>query len=749
MVELADTLDSESSGLKGRGGSSPPSRIMQSRILSFLHSHPSHFWNAREIAKHLKIEVHDRKVLRHLLKKIAEEGRLIRHRGNRYGLAETGQTVSGTFRLHPQGFGFVLPDDPHEKDVFIPARYVGEALPSDKVLVSSFSKEDDSQRREGKVLKILERGRSHWVGRLEKRGRSFYVINEEYKRPIEIAISAKNLHGGRSGQTVVARILQYPQRGLPFMGEVVSVLGEPCQESTETSALLIKYHIQQDFPRPVLDEVGRFPDQIPTEEYEKRVDLRSKPVLTIDGLTARDFDDAICVEKRDRGYHLYVSIADVAHYVLSGSLADQEALNRGTSVYFPDFAVPMLPEKLSNNLCSLKAGEDRLSLTCEIRFNEEGVPLEAWFYESLIRSQKRGIYDEIQRFFDGVSFSEEEYPPAVRESLNHAKKLTQLSLVQRRKRGTIDFELPEAEIVYNRSGEIVAIARAKRFFSHQLIEEFMISANRAVAELFGFLKIPLLYRVHDFPDADKVQVFLDLLHDLGIKKGKDHLSKPADFIHLLDSVKKHPMELFLHQVLLRSMKMAVYDPDNRGHFGLALEDYCHFTSPIRRYPDLTVHRQLKTLLRQSAEGRIHLLLTTHKKDPTIFKKQLRSFYSHDQLVYIGDMASKRERESMEAEREMISFKRALFMQKHLHEKFFGTIRRIAKFGMFVELEPHYVEGLLHVRELHDDFYIFDEKRFRFVGRKRRRKSYSVGDRIWVVVKEVLLAQREILLALPD
>lgn len=734
---------------------------MQARILSFLQSHPSHFWNAREISTHLKIDAEERKVVRNLLKKMAQAGHLVRHRGNRYGLAQAGQTLTGTLKLHPQGYGFVLPEDPHEKDVFIPARFMGEgtvsrALPSDKVLVSYVSKEDDSNRREGKILKILERGRSHWVGRLEKRGRSFYVVNEEYKRPIEILISARNLKGARSGQTVVARLIEYPQRGLPqsgvpqsgvpFMGEIISVLGEPFEESTETSAVLIKHHIIQDFPRSVLEEVGKLPDKIPQEEYDKRVDLKSKPIITIDGLTARDFDDAICVEKKEKGYHLTVSIADVAYYVSSGSLTDREALNRGTSVYFPDFAVPMLPEKLSNNLCSLKAGEDRPALTCEIRFNEEGVANEAWFYESVIRSQKRGIYDEIQRFFDGVSFSEEEYSPAVRESLNHAKKLAQLSLVQRQKRGTIDFELPEAEIVYNQSGEIIAIARAKRFFSHQLIEEFMIAANRAVAELFQSLKIPLLYRVHDFPDPDKVQVFLDLLHDLGIKKGKFHLAKPADFTHLLESVKSHPMELFLHQVLLRSMKIAVYDQDNRGHFGLALKDYCHFTSPIRRYPDLTVHRQLKTLLRQSAEGKIHLSLTTHKKD---LKKQFRSFYSQDQLVYIGDVASKRERESMEAEREMMGVKRALFMQKHLQEKFFGTIRRVAKFGMFVELEPHYVEGLLHVRELHDDYYIFDEKRFRLVGRKRRKKSYSVGDRIWVVVKEVMLAQREILLALPD
>ena len=612
---------------------------------------------------------------------------------------------------------------------------------------------------------------------------------------VEIVIPLKYLKGARVGQTVVVKITRYPGQGQLMTGEIAEVLGAPRDERTETLTILVKHDIHREFPSNVMEDVNRWPSQISDECLSNRIDLRAKPILTIDGINARDFDDAVCVEKRGASYHLYVSIADVAHYVTAGHAADREACGRGTSVYFPDFAVPMLPERLSNDLCSLKPGEDRLTLTCEVRFDEEGKALEAWYYESVIKSVKRGIYEEIQSFFDGApaggaaTFSEEAYSPPLRKNLQEMKRLAERLMHQRALRGAIEFDLPEAEVRTNKEGKITAIRKAERFFSHRLIEEFMISANVAVAELFSRHHCPALYRVHDGPDAKHAQEFLDFMRAIGVKPAVVHLKQPKDFARLLAGIKNHPMEALIHQVLLRSMKIALYDPHNHGHFGLSLKNYCHFTSPIRRYPDLVIHRQLKTWLKgtkaearlaaeaqpaaeaRPAGGKLHLLLSGHSAPP-LDRLPLMPFYGMADLEYFGELSSRRERGATEAEREMINYKRAVFMQDRIGEKFFGTIRRVVKFGLFVELEPYFVEGLLHVSDLTDAYYQFDDKRLRLVacgkkqnwgerasdlfraserGRQRQsprfHKVHAVGGKIWVRVKDVSIENRQVTLEL--
>lgn len=697
-----------------------------------------------------------------MLKRMAQTGEVLRYRGNKYVSRDKSLTIEGVLKVHYEGYGFLICDDRAETDVFIPARFMNYALSGDRVLATFHENKEDG-RREGKVLQILDHGRTHWIGYLEQRGRSFYVLNHELVTTIEILIPRNQLKDARVGQTVAVNVTQYHGPGRPMMGEIVEVLGTPRDEKTETTAILIKHDIKRSFPGKILEEVNRIEEEIPSEEIERRVDLRHLSILTIDGIKACDFDDAVCVQKKGRFYHLYVSIADVAHYVLSGSPIDKEALSRGTSVYFPDFAIPMLPEKLSNNLCSLKPGQDRLTLTCEIKFDPEGKALEAWYYESVIKSPKRGIYDDVQTLYDGVDFAKEAYEAEVLKNLFEMKKLAELLLKNRAKRGSLDFDLPEAEVIYNKEGKITAITKAERFFSHRLIEEFMIVANVCVAELFSRLHFPFLYRIHDHPEPRNLVEFLTFLRHLGIKPPKSSIKQPKDLARLLNTIQAHPMEPLIHQVLLRSMKLALYDPDNRGHFGLNLKHYCHFTSPIRRYPDLVVHRQIKYLLRTARTKKIHLDLLQKKSDKKTGgrKKEdvftvstsmasrgpLKSFYSHQDVDYFGEVSSKRERKATEAEREMIHLKRALFMQDHLGEKFYGTIRRIAKFGMFVELEPYYIEGLLHVSELTDDYYRFDEKRIRFVGKGRRRKIYQVGDKIWVRVQDVSVEKRSVSLEL--
>ncbi|MDO8519633.1 MAG: ribonuclease R [Deltaproteobacteria bacterium] len=733
---------------------------LENQILRFLSQNPSQAWNSRDISKRLRVEAAERKEFRKLLKKMASEGKIVNIRGNRYAVRREKNTVTGTLKVHRDGYGFVIPDKAGEQDIFIPPKYLNFAFGSDKVLAAFIEKKGD-KRREGRILQVLSRGKTHWIGDLQKKGRAYYVVAPDLPMGTEIVVPHDNLKGARLGQTVVVQITHYPAHGMPMRGEIAEVIGETGTEESAIASILVRHEIPRSFPRAVLEEATRLPEEISEEDLAYRVDLRDKPILTIDGIKARDFDDAVCVERHGSGFHLYVSIADVAHYVRLGSRIDQEAACRGTSVYFPDFAIPMLPERLSNDLCSLKPGLSRLTLTCEMRFDSTGEMKEAFYYESVINSKKRGVYDDIQSFFDGKSYAEETDSADLKKSLWEMKKLSEILMGVRAKRGSLDFDLPEAEILYDHAGKMTAITVAKRFFSHRLIEEFMVGANIAVASLMAGYQVPALYRVHDSPDPQKLESFLDFVKSVGVKLPGSVFRTPRDFARLLAVVAGHPMESLMHQLLLRSMRLAIYDADNRGHFGLNLKNYSHFTSPIRRYPDLVVHRQLKALLRSVKPGpdgarKIHYLLTSRKqqiegapgqKFPAVGVP--KGIYDLRDVLHLGQACSKREREATEAEREMVDYKRCLFMQDHLRDKFFGTVRRITKFGMFVELEPHYVEGLLRVSELTDDYYVFDEKRFRFVARRQKNKTYKIGDKIWVIVKDVSLENRMVLLALPD
>lgn len=712
---------------------------MKETVLKFLRKHPDQRFNTRQIAHHLKLTSGDYKELRQQLKALISAGKIIIHPEERYSCRDENKILKGSIKIHADGYGFFLPESRNKTDVFVPMRYMNYAMNGDTVLVESVRNKRDG-RYEGRIIQILERANVVAVGQVVKKGKQFYVSSLQGSTNLDIYVPKKKLKKAVDGDLVAVNIIQYPGPGIMAIGEVSHVIGEEFNDESLTDAVLIKYQIFRKFDKKVQNELQKLPDDVQEVDDRKRFDLTDLPIITIDGITAKDFDDAVCVVKKGKSIVLYVCIADVSEYVLSGSALDQEAYKRGTSTYLPDECVPMLPEKLSNGLCSLVPYEFRNTLTAEIHYNENYELTRAHYYKSLIRSQKRATYEEVEAFFDGTGG--EDLDPQVQKSLKLAKKLAEKLLKLSKKRGTLGFDLPEAEIVYDVHGKIQTVQKSQRFFSHKLIEMLMIAANVAVAQYFSVNQIPLLYRVHEQPDPFKVQNFLQIVANLGLHQYLKGFH-PGDFF---EAIKGHKMESFMQSVFLRSLKQAVYDAENAGHYGLSLKDYCHFTSPIRRYPDLIVHRQLKTLLEQTDDGVLSLKKSDLSKK--LKNRKLKPLYRFQDLHMIGMRSSKRERDSMEAEREISGIRKALFIKDFVHEKFFGRLTRISKYGVAVELDPYFVEGFLPIKNLLDDYYIFDDKRMCLKGR-RTRKLYRMGDRIWVTVVDVKVETADITLGLAE
>lgn len=700
---------------------------MRDDILHFLRRHPAESFSINKIGHHLKLSKHRFKELKAELSDLIREGKIILDREQNYAARDESRVLKGSLRLHRDGFAFFTPESKTKEDVFVPARFMGFAMNGDEVLVESTRNKRDG-RYEGRVIQVVKRANELVVGTLELLGHQHFVRFKDTKSGLdEIYIPQKNLADARPGDLVVVKILQYPGHRITAIGEIQSVVGGQVDEKTLAEALLIQNGIARAFPDGVKRELESLPDEVTDVVPEGRMDLRDLPIITIDGITARDFDDAVCVLKRGKTYILYVSIADVSEYVRAGSALDREAFKRSTSTYLPDECIPMLPEKLSNGLCSLNPFVPRLTLTCEIHYTERFEFVQAQYYKSIIRSHKRATYEEVEAWFDGTGG--EEFTAAVRHSLDLMKILSAGLIKKAEDRGTMGFDLPEANIVHDAQGQVIAIGKKPRLFSHKLIEQFMVGANVAVAQYFSVHDLPQIYRVHDKPDPVKMQNFVKLAKDLGLGK---HLEgfHPAEFFRAMAG---SPLETYLQTVFLRSLKQAYYDPDNIGHYGLMLDDYAHFTSPIRRYPDLIVHRQLKSLLDQTKD---HVLKLTRED---LYHGHRRSsifpLYKHAQLVEFGRHTSARERAAMEAERGVTDIKRAYFIRKHVGEKFYGVVTKLTKYGIVIELDPHYVEGFLPYKDMTDDYYNFDEKKLRLVG-QRTRRTIHIGDRLWVIVAEV-------------
>jgi ribonuclease R len=676
----------------------------------------------KELMRKLGIPRKERTEFKRSIKDMVASGEVIKIRGGRYGLPSKMNLVTGELHCHPNGFGFVVPDN-GEDDIFINPRNMKGAMHRDRV-VARVEKIKRDRRREGRIIRILERGQKRIVGRFE-RGKEFAVVAPSDERILQdIIIPPSNTRSAKDGHIVEVEITRWPAEHLAPSGKVISILGNYDDPDVEVEVIVKKYGLPHKFTADVTAEAEEIPQNVLKREIKGRTDLRGRRTVTIDGETAKDFDDAVSIEKTRDGYRLWVSIADVNHYVKENSMLDLEAFKRGTSVYFPDRCIPMLPESLSNGICSLNPGVDRLAFTVEIDFDREGVPLENRFYESIINSNERLTYTTVKELLLNKDKKLREQHSNILEDLSTMKELCLKLKARRDEAGSIDFDLPEPQIIIDIEGKIEDIVRSERNIAHQIIEEFMLSANRAVATYMA--RMPFLYRVHDNPNSESIQGFIEFIHNFGysLKKRKDgfHL-----FQEILKKVDGMPEERLINHVLLRSMKQAKYSEENTGHFGLAFDHYTHFTSPIRRYPDLVVHR----LLKQMTKGRY----TTREK------KRWEAL-----LPDIADQTSKKEKSAMEAEREIVDLKKTQFMKDKVGELYTGFISGVTSFGLFVELTEYFVEGLVHISSLMDDYYIFIEKEHSLVG-EHTRKRYSIGDSVQVQIEGVNLGKRQITMRL--
>jgi ribonuclease R len=673
--------------------------------------------------RHIKLE------LKRMLDDMADDGEIVRFKGNSYAIAAAVKSIRGTLSTHRDGYGFVAPEGGGE-DIFIPQRYMKSAMHGDTVEVRAERSRLGGGKQEGRITAITERASSRIVGRYEETRRGTVVIPEETRLNMVVAIPAKGRGKAEDGHQVVVELTAYPIGGRPAEGRIVEVLGWPDDPEVEVQSAIRRFDLPHIFGTDTLAEAEAVPESVSKADLKGRVDLRDMPTVTIDGETARDFDDAVALRREGDNCRLWVSIADVSNYVKTGSALDRDAYLRGTSVYFPDRCIPMLPERLSNGICSLNPNVDRLTMTAEMLFDRNGNMLESGFYPSVIRSTARLTYTVVKQIIvDNDAEATDTHRPLT-PMLMEMKELALALMAMRKKRGSIDFDLPEPEIIIGLTGQTEDIIRAERNLAHQLIEQFMLAANEAVAAFVTDRNIPFLYRVHENPDPAKLINFQEFVYGFGYEFAlvEDRVN-PAELQRLLAQADGRPEERMLNYALLRCMKQARYAAENLGHFGLASKCYCHFTSPIRRYPDLVVHRILRAALTTGE----------HTGDKRA-EKQLA--IATERLGEIAEHTSKRERVAMEAERDVVELKKVQFMQRHLGEEFDGFITGVTGFGFFVELEELFVEGLVHITTLDDDLYSYMEKQHSLIGRRLKR-VFRIGDKTRVTVAAVVPATRRI------
>lgn len=652
-----------------------------------------------------------RKQIKDILNQLVKEGKLAKHRGNRYEAAAR-NLLEGTIVVHRDGYGFVIPKEKIpgiESDIFIPAALVGPAMNGDKVKVEVTQRKAGG-RAEGRVVTVEKRARDTIVGQLRFDGEVFFVAPMDEKLPPKILIPDDASE--HKDKIVEVKITSFPTATRWPAGTIVSVIGFIDDPNVETNVIIKKFGLPLVFPPEVEEEVAALPDALSEKDLIGRDDFRKRNAITIDPRTARDFDDAIDVEVLpDGSFQLGVHIADVSHFVPADSAMDIEARCRGTSVYFPDRVLPMLPEKVSNNLCSLNPKTDRLALSVIMHLSRTGEVLDYSFHKSIIYSRERMVYEDVQRLLEGDRIFEQRYSHVLPHIRNIAR-LAEIIQKRRRQRGAIDFDLPEPLLTYDEEGMVIGITKSVRLFSHRIVEEFMILANEVVARHLEEHDTQSLYRIHEEPDPMKVQEFAEIVSGFGLKFEPRNI-EPAEFQKFISSIEGRPEERMLSYLMLRSFKQARYSEDNIGHFGLASDSYTHFTSPIRRYPDLIVHRILKAAI-------------ARKKQPAVALAQLEA---------IASESSERERLADQAERELFDWKKMLLMERHLGDTFEAIIIAVWKDGFAVELVDYFIEGFVPVADIPDDYYQLDPASHALVGRHSKQR-FRLGDRITVQVARV-------------
>lgn len=715
--------------------------LPEQKIVQYFSTHPDQSFSAKDLAKKLKIKKADFKNFRRLLRKMAagrqlaqvQEGifqavagkgaRRDRDRNrDRKKLRPAEDHMEGTLQQYRAGFAFVVPVVKDHEDVFIPPGNTGGALHGDRVLIR-ITRPQGHRKAEGQVIRVLERKTKNLVGVFRTEARNGVVIPWDKRFPVQPVVSTRNFGGATDGMLVEAEMI--PDAVEPE-ARVVRLLGFPGEPDLDAKIIISKHGLPREFGAEVMQQAEEVA-HISEEDYEGRKDFRQWYTVTIDGEKARDFDDAISVTAFKNGtFLLGVHIADVAHYVQAGTPLDLEAQDRGNSVYFPDLVIPMLPEKLSNEICSLNPQVDRLTMSAVMKIDADGNLMEYHLYPSVINSNERMTYTAVKQILEDRDPQLLERYAHLTEMFFTMNKLAQLMMRKRRERGSIDFDLPEPEVIIDlTTGKMTGVIKSERNIAHRIIEEFMLLANEVVATYLLKSGVPGIFRVHEPPVAEKIMDFAAIAGSLGYRLPVDPKKiHPSDLQKLLAKVEGKPEERFLNVLMLRSMSRARYDLHNTGHFGLSLERYTHFTSPIRRYPDLLVHRILKGLF----SGRKAGLARLQKLEGTIPE--------------IAEHCSLMERRADDAEREYIQLKKVEFMRDKLGETFAGHITGVAPYGLFVELKEYFVEGLIPTKYMDDDHYIFHDKRHFFKGR-RTGKMYRLGDEVKVQVVRVDRERREI------
>ena len=638
-------------------------------------------------------------------------------------LKKQGLLAEGVFIGNARGFGFVETGE-DEEDIFIPADAVNTALHQDRVQVLLKKEQKPGKRREGTVIKILERGTTEVVGTFQREGDYGFVLCDNQKISRDVYISPKNSHGIRDGEKVVAQILDYGSEKRKPEGKITESLGNIHAPGADILAVVKSYGIPSEFPVRVMNQAMRVPDHVLEADWDGRDDLTGLMTVTIDGEDAKDLDDAVSLTKEGNLYHLGVHIADVSNYVQGGSAIDREALKRGTSVYLADRVIPMLPERLSNGICSLNQGVERLALSCLMDIDENGTVVSHKITESVIRVDRRMSYEQVRCILeDGETETSREYQEFV-PTFFLMKELSGILRGCRHNRGSIDFDFPESKIILNGAGRAIDVKPYETSVATEIIEDFMLLANETVAREYCKGEYPFVYRTHENPDPDKVEELLMLLHNQGIdvrKSGQE--ITPKEIQEILESIQDLPNETMISRLTLRTMKQAKYTTECSGHFGLAARYYCHFTSPIRRYPDLQIHR----IIRDNLRGRL--------------TREGKTEHYREILEEVARQSSVCERRAQEAERESDKMKKAEYMSYHLGEEFDGIISGVTGYGLYVEL-GNTVEGLVHITALKDDYYTFDQETHELRG-ELTKKVYHLGQKIRVRVADADAVKRSV------
>lgn len=687
---------------------------LEESVIGLIYEEAYNPLNAKELADIFAVPMCERALFYTRLDDLVEEGILYKTKKNKFSSPKKMGMFIGKLDLRKKGFGFIVSDNKDEEDLFVSSDYLNGAMHKDKVLAKITKASIDGKRAEGEIIKVLERGYQKVVGVFQASGHFGFVVADDRRFSKDIYIPKSKKNAAKDGDKVICKISKWAQEGKNPEGEIIEVLGKSNDIGIDILSIIRQHDIPEQFPKKVLEYADQLPDEVEKEEIEKRRDFREEIVLTIDGEDAKDLDDAISIKKIENGYRLGVHIADVSHYVKENSKLDKEALKRATSVYLADRVIPMLPQKLSNGLCSLNPSVDRLTLSVLMDIDFQGKVVKHEIVEGVIKSSARMVYDDVS---DIIEKNDEKLRKKYENLLDTFTKMHELALIlmkRRHSRGALDFDFPESKIIMGENGKIKDIKKFERRIANRIIEEFMLVCNETVAEQFYWLEMPFVYRIHENPDTQKIVEFNKFISLFGYSiKGEitDDL-KPKALQQITEKLKGSKEEMLISTLMLRSLKQAKYSSFCVGHFGLAAKFYSHFTSPIRRYPDLMIHRIIKEFINGKVDAKRKAKLATIVESVSI-------------------QSSERERAADDAERDVEDLKKAEFMLDKIGNEYEGFVSGITSFGMFIELE-NTVEGRVSLTSLKDDYYIFKQEIHTLVGEKTQ-KSFKIGDRVKIKV----------------